>query len=356
MKYRAPEYSGDDSSDDSYGAGDQGKTTGDCPSQLSDERTELLELQWRDGCPVEQPVLDQRSSNSDDAGGASSPGEKKSKAGGGPKDAAAGGGEAVEEWWRLWREGESGGCAAGAAAAHGYPQLVDDLSSVNAKAATASVGPKQRMGTTADEETADELWRMWREGHGSSAPQDSSCKNSMLKEEDSVLPCSAASRGSGGAQRHSSEQIDEQCSTLDHAIEYMKSLQQQIQVLSCSGYGMQQLLFPCTCSQAPHTVVTAAPVPAPAAPPGPAMPPPPPPPQAAAAAPLCPTLPLPLPPQPAAVVPDLNPVMLGPPGALSFSGLVRMNAGVADEMASNTSEIPFGGCPRCSFRRRAGDC
>ncbi|XP_044377621.1 transcription factor PIF1-like [Triticum aestivum] len=276
----------------------------------------------------------------------------KSKAEGGPKDAAAGGGEAVEEWWRLWREGESGGCAAGAAAAHGYPQVVDDLSSVNAKAATASVGPRQRMGTTADEETADELWRTWREGHGSSAPQDSSCKNSMLKEEDSVLPCSAASRGSGGAQRHSSEQIDEQCSTLDHAIEYMKSLQQQIQVLSCGGYGMQQLLFPCTCSQAPHTVVTAAPAPAPAAPLGSAVPPPPP--QAAAATPFCPTLPLP--PQPAAVVPDLNPVMLGPPGALSISGLVRMNAGVADEMASNTSEIPFGGCPRCSFRRRAGYC
>jgi hypothetical protein len=118
-----------------------------------------LELQWRDGCPVEQPVLDSRSSDSDAAGDASSPAGEKSKEG-----------EPVEEWWKLWREGESGGCAA-AAAANGYPQqFIDDLSSVNAKVAPPRAGPNYQTSTEADE-TADELWRFWREGHGSSAPQ-----------------------------------------------------------------------------------------------------------------------------------------------------------------------------------------
>jgi hypothetical protein len=111
---------------------------------------------------VEQPVPNSRGSDIDAAGEDSSP-EKKSKAG----DAVLG--EPVEEWWKLWREGESGGCAA-AAAANGYPRFIDDLSSVNAKVAAASSGPNHGTSTAMDE-TADELWRLWREGHGSSAPQ-----------------------------------------------------------------------------------------------------------------------------------------------------------------------------------------
>jgi hypothetical protein len=110
---------------------------------------------------VEQPVLESRCCHNDAAGDTPSP-EKKSKV----DDAVEG--EAVEEWWKLWREGESGGCVA--AAANGYPRFIDDLSSVNAKVAAASSRPNHGTSTAADE-TADELWRLWREGHGSSAPQ-----------------------------------------------------------------------------------------------------------------------------------------------------------------------------------------
>jgi hypothetical protein len=40
MKYHAPEYDEGDEEDsaDSHGSGDRRKMTGDCPSQLSDER------------------------------------------------------------------------------------------------------------------------------------------------------------------------------------------------------------------------------------------------------------------------------------------------------------------------------
>nr|XP_051230525.1 uncharacterized protein LOC127348590 [Lolium perenne] len=128
----------------------------------------------------------------------------------------------------------------------------------------------------------------------------------------------------------------------------MKSLQQQIQVLSTGGYGMQPLLFPCVCSQQPPrpAVIPAGTVP----PLYPAVPPPP----ATAAPPLYQPL---QPPRPAAAAADLNPNTVAAGGAPgSVPGMIGIGTGLGEEMAWSTSELPFGGCARCRFRRRAGDC
>jgi hypothetical protein len=65
------------------------------------------------------------------------------------------------------------------------------------------------------------------------------------------------------------------------------------------------------------------------------------------------------PPRPATPAADLNPDMVAAAGGArgAVPGLIgAVGTGLPEEMAWSTSEIPFGGCARCSFRRRAGDC